>query len=48
MRGVEWVSFEDRHDLIGSGGIIRNYNHRNFREIFFDYDSLRPTRKAIH
>jgi uridylate kinase len=23
--------------LIGSGGMIRNYNHRNFHEIFLDY-----------
>ena len=32
---------------IGSGGVIRNYNHQNFLEIFFDYDSSKRARKII-
>jgi hypothetical protein len=31
----------------GSGGVIRNYNHRNFYEIFFDRDSLKRNMRAI-
>jgi hypothetical protein len=29
---------------IGSGGVIRNYKHRNLREIFFDPTAARPSR----
>jgi hypothetical protein len=34
---IWWIRPSSAFDLIGSAGMIRNYNHRNFHEIFFDH-----------